>query len=66
MWLTVSKDAKRSKRIRTDNSLTNLASCGFRVLAKRAVSVKCTALNQTGWDLGGCPVKGRGAVNGRQ
>lgn len=38
-WLSES-NAKRSRRIRTDNTLADLAACSFSVTGKRAVSYK--------------------------
>lgn len=39
--MTVSNAAERSRRIRTDDSLVDLAVCKDLIMDKRAVSVEC-------------------------
>lgn len=41
--MTVSNTAERSRRIRTDESLTDLAACSFSLNATKAISVKSAA-----------------------
>ena len=43
-WLTVSKAAERSRRIRTEERDAALAVCKASDTARRAVSVECEAL----------------------
>lgn len=54
LWFTILNSAKRSRKMRTDDSLGDLTALSFFVTDRMVVSVKYAFLNPGNYDYCGC------------